>query len=517
MTTTRRRSTPFGRGSVLRALALAAPFAAVACGPEGPDPAAASDVAVHTVARRDLRVTITEKGTLKTASQVLVRPKVPGQAKILSLVDEGTQVAAGDVVCELDPTEVVSDVQDLENRMIALRGEVAAAEAELAIQISENEGAVRDAELAAKFAAIEFERWEKGEFVQETSKRLIRVTEAESELERATRRFEQMPALEAEGFVTKEQVEEERIRKVKAESELHLARLDRESYERYTAPKERQQKEADVRNAVLEVEREKQRASARDAQRRAALERQKSEFANVEDRLAERRETLANMVIRAPAPGIVIYGDTRNPGDDRQIKVGETVYSGQPFLTLPDLSEMLAVVPVHEADIARVLPGQQAYVTVETARQQSIEGKVVRVSPVAAQASMRWGDGVKRFNVEVALEGDLAALKLKPGLTAKVEILVGELRGAVAVPVQAVFSQRGAFHVFKRTPAGAERAAVSIDPGNTQFAVVKSGLVEGDRILLYDPQAQGGAAVAGDDPKAAKDAKDAAPKSGGKP
>ena len=503
--------------SFLQATLLAAAAAAslAACGDSAPA-LRIDDAATFTAEPRDLRVTITEKGTLKTAKQVLVKPVIPGQAKILSLVDEGTQVAAGDIVCELDRTEVQRQFEDLENRVIAIRGDLAAAEAELSIQLSENESDVRDAELKRHFAEIELERWEKGEFVQESSKREIRVTEAESELERATHKYEQMPDLEKEGFVTKEQVEEERIRKVKAESELHLARLDRSSYTTYTAPKEREQRQADVRNATLEVDRAKQRSAAREAQRRSAVERQKSEMGNTEARLAEARTTIENMTIRAPSAGLVIYGDSRNPWDERQIKVGETVYSGQPFITLPDLDSMLVVVAIHEADIARIKPGQKAFVTVETAREQAIEGKVLRIAPVAAGANNRWSDGVKRFNVDVALEGDLRALKLKPGLTGKVEILVDELKGVLAVPQQAVFSRNGKVHVFKRDGDGASRAPVTIEPGNAQYVVVKSGLAAGDRVLLYDPESVGGASVAPDDGKdAPKDAGAAKPRGKG--
>jgi HlyD family secretion protein len=479
------------------AAALLLPSLAACDAGGGPAPAAIDDSATFRVERRDLRVTITEKGNLKTANQVLVRPAIPGSAKIVSLVDEGTQVKAGDVVCELDSTETLKQAQDLENRVIALRGEVAAAEAELAIQLSQNDSDVRDAELKYRFAQVELERWEKGEFVQETSKRKIRVTEAVSDLARAKDKYEQMPALEKEGFVTKDQVEEERIRMVKAESELHLARLDLETYEKYTAPKELEQRQADERNAGLQVERAKQRAAAREAQRRSAVERQKSELVNTTRRLEEAKTTLENMTIRAPAPGLVIYGDARNPWEDRQVKVGESVYAGQALLTLPDLNEMLVVVAIHEADIARLRVGQRAFVNVETAREQTLEGKVVRIAPVAAQQNQRWSDGIKRFNVEVQLDENTQGIKLKPGLSGKVEILVDEVKGVLAVPQQAVFSQRGRFHAFRREGDRAVRVPVEIEPGNSQYVVVKSGLSESDSVLLYDPEAGGGSSVAG--------------------
>lgn len=477
------------------ALAAAAALSAAACGDSAAEAALAPQSASFKVQKRDLRVTITEKGTLKTANQVLVRPKIPGQAKIVTLVDEGKQVEAGEILVELDRTDVLREVQDLENRVIALRGDFAAATAELEIQLSENSSDIRNTELKLRFAEIELERWRSGTDVEERARRDVRVTVATSELERAERRFAQMPDLQKEGFVTKEQVEEERIGVLKADSEVRLAALDRDNYAKFTSPKDREQREADLRDAGLEVERAKQRSAAREAQRRSAVERQKSELGNTEARLAERRETLANMTIRAPAPGLVVFGDARNPWEDRAVKVGETVYSGQAILTLPDLASMVVAVAIHEADIARVKPGQKAYITVETAREQAIEGRVAKIAPVAAQANMRWSDGVKRFNVDVTIDGDVRALQLKPGLSGKVEIVLDELKGVLGVPQQAVFSQRGKFHVFRRKSGSYERVAVEIDPGNTQYVVVKSGIAEGDELLLYDPESAGGASV----------------------
>ncbi len=480
----------------LRATAALTLFALVAAACGGDAGADVPDIAAFHVTKRDLRVTVSEKGALKARNQILVRPNIPGTAKIVTLVDEGVAVKAGDVLCELDSTDLLKEIEDLRNRTIQLEGEVKAATAELDIQLSQNEADVRDAELKLKFAEIELERFEKGEYVQEKTRRETRVAECESSLERAQRKYDQMPALLEEGFVTTEQVEEERINLVKAKSDLELARLDVQTYLVYEAPKARQQREADVHNAGLEVERTKQRALAREGQRRAELDRQRSEHGNVEARLAERQEVLANMVIRAPGPGIVIYGDARNPWDEREIKVGENVYSKQAFLTLPDLREMQVLVAVHEADIARIEVGQRAFVVVETARGSTLEGEVTRVAVVPQTQRRRWGDDTKRFEVEVSLQGDLANMELKPGLTSRVEILVGELKGVVAVPAQCVFAERGKYWVFRKSGSGYERLAVEIAPGNSQYVVVTKGLAEGEDVALYNPEkaAEGGGA-----------------------
>jgi RND family efflux transporter MFP subunit len=223
----------------------------------------------------------------------------------------------------------------------------------------------------------------------------------------------------------------------------------------------------------------------------------------VQLRLAQSEKTLENMVIRAPGAGIVIYGDARRPFDDREIKVGEMVYSGQPFITLPDLTEMQVVVAVHEADVARVRDGQKAFITVETSRSRPVAGTVTRVAPVATSQGRRWYDQTKRFDVELVLEGDITGMHLKPGLTANVEILLEELTDALAVPAQSVFSQRGKFHVFRKRGGTAERVEVEIASGNAQYVVVTAGLAEGDEIFLYNPEAVTEDGATADEPGAA--------------
>ena len=102
-----------------RWMALALLGALAACSESG-NRGSIPDVASFRVTARDLRVSVNEKGTLKAKRQLLVRPNVPGQAKIVSLVEEGITVEEGDVVCELDSTDIVSKIEDLRNRIINL-------------------------------------------------------------------------------------------------------------------------------------------------------------------------------------------------------------------------------------------------------------------------------------------------------------------------------------------------------------------------------------------------------------
>ena len=93
--------------------------------------------------------------------------------------------------------------------------------------------------------------------------------------------------------------------------------------------------------------------------------------------------------------------------------------------------------------------------------------------------------------VVVTLSGDLADLELKPGLTSRVEILVDELKGVLAVPSQSVYAESGKFWVFKKGPAGYERAEVKIKPGNSRYVAITEGLEAGDQVALYNPEKAG--------------------------
>jgi HlyD family secretion protein len=94
--------------------------------------------------------------------------------------------------------------------------------------------------------------------------------------------------------------------------------------------------------------------------------------------------------------------------------------------------------------------------------------------------------GTKFFSVTVALSE--SEPRLRPGMTARVEIEVEERKRALYVPLDAVFERDGRSVVF---PAGrrAEPREVVLGPSNADFVVIEKGLARGERVLLQDPGA----------------------------
>jgi HlyD family secretion protein len=76
---------------------------------------------------------------------------------------------------------------------------------------------------------------------------------------------------------------------------------------------------------------------------------------------------------------------------------------------------------------------------------------------------------------------------LKPGMTAKVEIMINRLSDVVHVPVQCVVTENGEQVCYMARNGSAGRRVVTTGEFNDEFIVVKTGLQEGDSILLRPP------------------------------
>jgi multidrug efflux pump subunit AcrA (membrane-fusion protein) len=76
--------------------------------------------------------------------------------------------------------------------------------------------------------------------------------------------------------------------------------------------------------------------------------------------------------------------------------------------------------------------------------------------------------------------------RLRPGMTARVEIEVEERKQALFIPLEAVFERDGRSVVYLegRRPRARE---VVVGPSSADFVVIEKGLARGERVLLRDP------------------------------
>jgi multidrug efflux pump subunit AcrA (membrane-fusion protein) len=77
--------------------------------------------------------------------------------------------------------------------------------------------------------------------------------------------------------------------------------------------------------------------------------------------------------------------------------------------------------------------------------------------------------------------------RLRPGMTAQVEIQVEERVRALYVPLEAVFVRDGRNLVYVAGLRGPREVEVTLGPSNHDFVVIEKGLAKGARVYLRDP------------------------------
>ena len=466
------------RRTIAYSLAIAA-LALSACGGES---VVESDTATYTVKRGNLKITLTETGTLEARNKVNIRPMIKTRAEILSIVEEGTLVKEGDVLAELDKSTVESNIERLEDTVIKLQADLKNAQTDLEIQ---------KGELELEFAGKELERYVEGDRPQDLRRAKLRIDQAASRLKQAQDRFERMPELEAEGFVTKVEVEEKRLELETAEVELETAKRELLLYEKYTHPMTLRQKTADVTEAEREEKRVAARAEARVEAKTAVLRQRERQYEAAVSKLEEARSELEKHTIVAPSAGIVIYGGRRDRwgNDNEQVAVGQPAYPGRTLIELPDLTLMDVGLQVHQADVKKLRKGQTAWITQPGTEAGGLKATVAEIGSVAQSSS--WRDPVKRFDVVVQIEGKVEGLGA--GVTVECEIRLGEIENVLYVPLQTVSSAGGSWFVYVRERGETRRRTVELGPANDSYVEVREGLSEGDQVLLSDRTRHGGA------------------------
>lgn len=474
----------------MKRLAAIAGLAATAVLPQCSPPstaAAAGEGSLFRVERGDLDIALTENGTVMAKDSQKLTFKIRGDGRITFLVPEGTEVAEGDVVCRLDTTEVQKNIEQLELELLTAETELSTNRTNLEIQEAENLAALEKAKNDREKAEKELERWVNGDAPQALRKLKVELKDAETVFNRAKKKYEDSEQLLTLKYIKQIDLEDDRIAFEKAQVTMEGASLAIELFEKYVYPMTLTEKEIAVRDAHRGLSTAEKRAQSQLLQKQVAVAQSEKRVAALKRNIADKKTDVENMTLRAPCPGIVIYGDPRAPWYTENIKVGGNVWEGTTLMTIPDLRVMLVKLEIHEADINKLAVGQPASITMDTYAGLTLAGQITKVAQIAASSNpFERRAEVKRFDVEITITCE-SAVKLKPGISAKVEIRIGRRDDVLFVPLQCVYVAGGKHRCrVMEGDAPAERE-VAIGQSNDKYAEVVTGLSEGERVLLYNP------------------------------
>jgi RND family efflux transporter MFP subunit len=460
----------------------------------GRDEKGTTEIALSwTAAQEKLRIAVVESGQLKAARSTDIYCKLRGGATILELVDEGVKVSEGDVVVRLDAKNLEDD---LTAQKIKYQNALAAriqAEKAHAIQESKNQSDTDKAALDKELAKTDLDKYIEGDFPLKQKEAESNVKLAESELLTADKKAKETKQLVELDFAAETELQGDELDLQRCEVAKSMAIEKGKLLEKFEKPRQVQVLESDVRAKDAELDRVKLRCEADIAQKLADWESKKATFDLEESKLAELEQQLVNTTILAPTAGLVVYplnqggGMGGRGGSDRdRVEEGATVRENQLLLSLPDTSEMVVSVNVHESAVDKVRVGQPAIVMIDAATDRSFLGKVTFVAPLPDTQNQWLNPDLKVYRCEITLEG--GAVGLKPGMSASAEIIIDELPDAIALPIHAVY--RRGDHYFVYVVAAEGKAAireVKLGLHNDQRVAISEGLAAGEKVYLSVP------------------------------
>lgn len=451
-----------------------------------PSRSAVEPTAYYEVKRGDFTVSVVEGGTLSAVSEYSIRSEVEGTARIISIVPEGSDVKKDDLLVELDSASAQDQVNQQQISYEKAKFAVEQALAQLEIQKSATNSEYLAAELKLKLARIDLEKYEQGQRLVDLVEASNKLVQAQAQLVVNLDTYRNSTNLAAKGYETKQKVDSDRLSVLNSANALIVASNSIWMLRQFDEVKQAETYRAAVLQAEQELDRVVSQNVRKMAQYSADLITQSNTLALSEQKLERDKKNLAATTIRAPQDGLVVYPVSDSHfSSESLIEGGAIVRNRQELIKLPDLSRMKVVIKVHESHVNMIRPGLPAFIMLDSMPDERFRGVVEKVAPLPDTQS-RWGNpNLKVYNTEIYLTD--ALLRVKPGVSAKAEIIVTNIAGAISVPIQAIATYKGQPAAYLVKGDRSEPRPVEVGMFNTKFIEITQGLKPGDRILLSPP------------------------------
>ncbi len=180
---------------------------------------------------------------------------------------------------------------------------------------------------------------------------------------------------------------------------------------------------------------------------------------------------LADSKIYAPIKGTI----ARKFIDEGEMIIDASMTKNAPLVTIVDMDTIKVMVNVNERDIVGIKIGQEAKVKVDAYPNKVFIGKVSNISPVLDLLSRTAPIEIEIINPEHLL---------KPGMFARVEIVIEKHENVLIVPIKAVIYQDGKKRLFIMEQGIARLREVKTGVENGGMVEIASGLKEREKVII---------------------------------
>jgi HlyD family secretion protein len=458
-------------------------IAAAGCSRSGGDDKPFASALTVEVKQGPLVITVRGSGDVRARNSKKIIPPIKRQAMITFLIPDGSQVVSNTVVARLNTDDIERRMKDLESAVMDASNKLVNARTDLEIQVMDNTSTLKKTEQDLQAARMELQKLIQGDDPMERRNAEVKLQIAESDFARRQRRYEELRGLLKEGFVTEDEVEEERLQLETAKLSVETTAIEKRLLNEYSLPLKQAAAEAALAKATTEMDKAHKQTQALYSNKRQAVDSAQRVVDRAVADLDLVCEEMRAYEVRAPGDGVLMYGNPDESWRRGDISVGGNYSPGQVLMTIPNRAAMQAVINIPEADIQNIKAGQPVTVTVEALADRNFAGTVTKVAEVA-NAGGWWSGDLKEFKVEIELAN---GRELRPGFSCRAEIVTDTIPAALFLPVNAVFRDGEKFHIYEAAAGHGVRTEIKIGRSSVQFVELLTGLKPGTRVYLNPP------------------------------
>jgi HlyD family secretion protein len=440
-----------------------------------------------------LRISEVVRGNLEASDSISLKCEIEGRSTIIFLAEEGTFLNEGDLVVELDVSQLADELVAQEIEVKNAEAAFTKAREQYDIQVIQNESDIAAAELALELAELDLAKYtgnpeanEPGEWDNELAKAEETVLLQEEQLATAEKELTWAIKLHAEEFKSQNELEQKQFAKQRAEVQLGQAKRELDLIVKFGNRRKLAELQSDVDTRRRDISKTEKQAAAKLADFEAERESANFKLNREREQLQELKDQVGKSKVFAPEPGLLVYAREKSRwGSGDTIEEGDEVRERQELCTIPRQGGMTVKASIHETKLKKIQAGLPCLVTVDAFPNRTFEGRVDFVAVMADSGSWRSNPNQRLYKADISLLNPIR--DMRPGMSCSVDILVQDLENATYIPRQSVFLDGGKTIVFKRTEAGVERCEVEVGMDNTKWVAIDSGLSEGDVVLLAPP------------------------------
>jgi len=170
----------------------------------------------------------------------------------------------------------------------------------------------------------------------------------------------------------------------------------------------------------------------------------------------------------------------------RQINLGEYVDAGKPIVSLQSLTPVYADFSLPQQDLSQLKTGMVVRVSMDTYTNKSFEGTLTALNP-------NLDESTRSVRLQATL--DNADRLLRPGMFARIEVVLPNVQDVLVIPATAILSAPYGDSVYlvepgTNAPAGtngpglvAKQQFVRVGRARGDFVSVETGLKDGDHVV----------------------------------